>query len=80
MEMLSQSYATARRISNAMIQQRDDPSGTDTAYVTPSQVYGFVDANDTLSPAVARQAFLELDSMIQAIGPALEQAASRFKQ
>jgi hypothetical protein len=80
MEALSQAYATTRRIVNAMTQQRDDTTNTDTAYVTPSQIYGFVDANDALSSAVAHAAFLELDSMLQAIGPALEQGTSRFKQ
>jgi len=80
METLAQSYATIRRIVLALIQERDGSGAADADYLTPATIFGFVDATDALSPATAHSAFLELDSMIQAIGPALEQACSRFKQ
>jgi len=80
METLASAYATIRRINLAMVQQKDGTTGTATDYLTTSEIFGFVTETDALSSDVARVAFLELDSMIQAIGPALEQACSRFKQ
>jgi hypothetical protein len=80
LEALGDAYARVRRILNAMSQQQDGASGTDSDFVTPAATYGFVDAQDVLSPSTAHQAYLELNAFLASSGPALEQCCSRFKQ
>jgi hypothetical protein len=80
LETLGDAFARAQRIFDALTQEQDGATGTDTDFVTPANIYGFVDAQDTVSPATAHQAYLELNAFLSASGPALEQCCARFKQ
>jgi hypothetical protein len=80
METLGDAYARIRRIFDAMSQQQDGATGTDSDFVTPAATYGFIDAQDVLSSPTAHQAYLEINAFLASSGPALEQCCSRFKQ
>jgi hypothetical protein len=80
-ENLNQSFAQLLLLRAAIIQQEDDNSGTDTAFVTPAATFGFVGPDGlTLSSTVAHQAFTEIDSMQNTCAAALQQMCARFKQ
>jgi hypothetical protein len=77
---LDDRLANLQRIFAAMTQQQDDTTQGTTAFVTPATVFGFVDAQDTISAAVAHDAYGELNACLAAIVPALQQCCSRFRQ
>jgi hypothetical protein len=80
LENINQSFAQLQLIRLAMIQQQDDGSGTDSAFVTPASMFGFVDSGGSLSSTVAHQAFSEIDSFVSNGAAALQQCCARFKQ
>jgi hypothetical protein len=79
-EQLSNGFAWYLRLRAAIIQEQDDVTGTDTAFVTPAKQFGFVDAAGALSSAVAHAAFTELDAFNTTCASALTQLCARLKQ
>jgi hypothetical protein len=76
METLSESFSRLERLFDAMTQQKDGATGTDTDFETPALLFGFIDETNVVSASVASAAYAELNSVIGNAGPVLEQACA----
>jgi hypothetical protein len=80
LQQLRDAYYGIVQLRAAIIQEKDGVVGDSTDFATPAATFGFTDANDAISPAVAMAAFAEIDSFTQNAGNVLTQLCARFQQ